>query len=66
MNKELKPSNYTFCEHFKLYGYLSPTMIEELLDKVDDLEHYITQSEHDNDETNNEMIYWRKKYESII
>ena len=36
MNKEIKPSNNSFREHWKLHGYLSATMIEELLDLVDD------------------------------
>lgn len=65
MNKEYKPSNNSYREHWKLHGYLSPTMIEELLDKVDDLEREIAQLGRDNDETNNEAIYWREKYESI-
>lgn len=38
MNKEIKPSNNSFREHWKLHGYLSPEMIEQLLDKVDDFE----------------------------
>lgn len=65
MTKEYKPSNNSFREHFKLYGYLSPTMIEELLDLVDDKDNEITQLEHDNDETYNELFYWKEKYESI-
>ena len=36
MNKEYKPLNNSFRDHWKLHGYLSPTMIEELLDMVDD------------------------------
>lgn len=41
MNKNYKPINSTFREHFKIHGYLSLEMIEELLDKVDDLEREI-------------------------
>lgn len=43
MNKEFKPSNYSFRDHWKLHGYLSPTMIEELLDLVDDKDDEITE-----------------------
>lgn len=42
MNKEYKPLNNTYREHWKLHGYLSPTMIEELLDLVDDKDDEIT------------------------
>ena len=37
MNKEYKASNNSYREHFKLHGYLSPTMIEELLDECEAL-----------------------------
>lgn len=42
MNKEYKPLNNSYREHWKLHGYLSPTMIEELLDLVDDKDDEIT------------------------
>jgi hypothetical protein len=61
MNKEYKPVNNTFREHWKLHGYLSPSMIEELLDKVDDLEVQINEFEHGVDELNNKLDYWREK-----
>jgi hypothetical protein len=38
MNKEYKCTNNSHREHFKLFGYLPPAVIEELLEKVDDLE----------------------------
>jgi hypothetical protein len=44
MSKEIKPSNFTFREQFKAHNYLSPVMIEELLDKVDDLTREVKRS----------------------
>lgn len=42
MNKNYKPINNTFREHWKIHGYLSPAMIEELLDLLDDRDTEIT------------------------
>lgn len=42
MNENYKPINNSFREHWKIHGYLSPTMIEELLDLVDDRNDEIT------------------------
>lgn len=79
MNKDYKPSNFSFREHWKLHGYLSPTMIEELLDLVNDKDDEITQLERVVDDLEQELSecvsslkgaddeaeYWRNKYESI-
>jgi hypothetical protein len=65
MNKEYKPINNTYREHFKLHNYLSPEMIEELLDKVDDLEEKASQLESDVKYENEVDEYWKMKYESI-
>ena len=43
MNKNYKPLNNSFREHWKIHGHLSPTMIEELLDLVDDRDAEITE-----------------------
>lgn len=77
MNKNYKPINFTFREHWKLHGYLSPTMIEELLDEVDDMDDEITELTEQTDDLEQELHgcvsslkgadgeteYWRKKYE---
>jgi hypothetical protein len=65
MNKEYKSINNSYREHFKLYNYLSPEMIEELLDKVDDLEEKVSQLESDVKDENKVGEYWKMKYESI-
>jgi hypothetical protein len=65
MNKEYKPVNISYREHFKLHGYLSLTMIEELLDKVDELEGRVSTAEHDAEESHNEMVYWREQCENM-
>jgi hypothetical protein len=65
MNKEYKSINNSYREHFKLYNYLSPEMIEELLDKVDDLEEKVSRLESDVKDENKVSEYWKMRYESI-
>jgi hypothetical protein len=65
MNKEYKPVNISYREHFKLHGYLSLTMIEELLDKVDELEDQVYNLERDAEESHNEMVHWREQCENM-
>lgn len=65
MNKEYKPANNTFREHFKLYGYLSTAMIEELLDKVDSLNRELQECITSLEDADQEATYWREKYEYI-
>jgi outer membrane murein-binding lipoprotein Lpp len=65
MNKEIKLSNFTFREHFKIHGYLSPEMIEELLEKVDDLEDKVSKLESDVQDENEQAYYWKMKYETL-
>lgn len=62
MNKKFKPSNNSFHEHFKLHNYLSPEMIEQLLDKVDGLETEISILEHLNLNLTSTADYWQEKY----
>lgn len=66
MNKEYKPVNNTFREHWKLHGYLSPTMIEELLAKVDTLDGSLTTVEQLLTEAEKGADYWREKYEAVM
>lgn len=65
MNKEIKPSTNSFREQFHLHNYLSPKMIEELLDKVDDLEIELRECISSLKGADEEAEYWREKYESI-
>lgn len=65
MNKNYKPSNNSYREHFHIHRCLSPIMIEELLNKVDDLERNHADLGHDFDLANQEAVYWQNKYESI-
>jgi hypothetical protein len=65
MNKEYKSINNSFREHFKLYNYLSPEMINALLDKVDDLEEKVSMLESNVKDENEVGEYWKMKYESI-
>jgi hypothetical protein len=65
MNKEYKSVNNSYREHFKLHNYLSPEMIEELLDKVDDLEEKVSMLESNVDDEIEAGEYWKMKYESI-
>jgi hypothetical protein len=64
MNKEYRNSNNSFREHFTVHNYLSPEMIEELLDKVDELEVKVSQLESDVEDENEQAYYWKMKYET--
>jgi hypothetical protein len=61
MNKEYKPLNYSYREQFRTHNYLSPEMIEELLDKVDNLEERVSQLESDVQYENEQVDYWMNK-----
>lgn len=63
MNKNYKPINNSFREHYHLHGHLSPTMIEELLDLVDDLERDVDEVEHEKEELRREIVYLREQVE---
>jgi enoyl-CoA hydratase/carnithine racemase len=65
MNKEYKPVNNTFREHWKLHNYLSPSMIEELMDKVDDLEAKVNLLSTTGYGFNPQAEYWRMRYEYV-
>ena len=59
MNKNCKPSNYSFHEHYHLLGYLSSIMIEELLDLVDDIEDTIPSLESTIRGLEDDVRYWK-------
>jgi hypothetical protein len=61
MNKEYKPVNNSYREHFKLHGYLSPAMVEEILDKVDELKEQSRKLQYDLDKSDSETRYWMNK-----
>lgn len=61
MSKNYKPINNSHREHFQLYGYLSLTMIEELPDKVDDLEIELQECISSLKGADDEARYWRNK-----
>jgi hypothetical protein len=65
MNKEYKSINNSYREHLKLHNYLSPEMIEELLDKVNDLEEKVSQLISAVKDENKVSEYWKMRYESI-
>jgi hypothetical protein len=65
MNKEYKAINNSHREHFAVHNYLSPEMIEELLDKVDKLEVEVSRLESDVQDENEQAYYWKMKYETI-
>jgi hypothetical protein len=65
MNKEYKPVNNTFREHWKLHNYLSPSMIEELMDKVDDLKQELSECISSLQGADQEAEYWRNKCEHV-
>jgi hypothetical protein len=61
MNREYKPVNNSYREHFKIYGYLSPKMIEELLDKVDSLDNHVEVVEQLLVEAEESVDYWKSR-----
>lgn len=59
MNKNYKPINNSFREHYRLHGYLSSTMIEELLNLVDDIEDTIPSLESTIRNLEDDVRYWK-------
>ena len=59
MNKNYKPINNSFREHWKLHGCLSPTMIEDLLDLIDDLVDAVPPLESTTRKSKDDVRYWK-------
>lgn len=66
MNKNYKPINNIFREHYHLHGYLSSTMIEELLDLIDDKQQELDECISSFKGADEEAEYWREKYETVM
>lgn len=65
MNKNYKPINNSFHEHWKLHGYLSPFMIEELLDLVDDKDAEITKLTETIDELEDDIRHFSNEVDDL-
>ena len=59
MNKNYKSINNSFREHNHLHAYLSPTMIEELLDLIDDLVDAVPPLESTTRKSKDDVRYWK-------
>jgi hypothetical protein len=66
MNREYRPLNNSYREHFKLHGCFNEQITEQILDKLDELELELSECISSLKGASDEAEYWREKYEKSI